>query len=246
MSDNAQAGFHIVIPARHDSQRLPGKPLREINGKPMIQWVWQAAMQAGAEKVIVATDDQRIADVVAGFDGEACLTSSSHQSGTDRILEVAQLGGWDADQIVVNLQGDEPLMPPENMTQVASIVSARDCDMATLHKPVKTDQVDDPDLVKLVHDQQGRALYFSRSRIPFHRNGPTPVYRGHIGIYAYRVRFIEIFSRLRPSLLEQTESLEQLRALDHGYSIHTEVARAEPGPGVDTESDLRQVAAMLE
>lgn len=245
MADRAPAEFRIVIPARYASQRLPGKPLREINGKPMIELVWRAAMQAGATEVIVATDDRRIADTVAGFGGRACMTSSEHRSGTDRILEVARINAWSDDQIVVNLQGDEPLMPAENMTQVARILADHGCDMATLHKPVDAGKVGDPSLVKLVHDQHGRALYFSRSPIPFDRGATNPVYCGHIGIYAYRVGFIEIFSRLGPSALEVAESLEQLRALDHGYVIHTEIARAEPGPGIDTEADLQYVAKLL-
>ena len=245
MADSAPPEFRIVIPARYASQRLPGKPLRDINGKPMIEWVWQAAMQAGAVEVVVATDDERIADAVAGFGGRACMTSSDHHSGTDRILEVAQANAWSEDQIVVNLQGDEPLMPAANMTQVARILADRGCDMATLHKPVDAARVGDPSLVKLVHDQRGRALYFSRSPIPFDRSGSNPEYCGHIGIYAYRVGFIDSFSRLGPSALEQAESLEQLRALDHGYVIHSEVARETPGPGVDTEADLNYVSELL-
>ena len=245
MADPSPPVFRIVIPARFASQRLPGKPLRDINGKPMIEWVWQAAMQAGAADVVVATDDERIAETVTGFGGQACMTSSDHQSGTDRILEVARINAWSDDQIVVNLQGDEPLMPAENMTQVARILADHGCDMATLHKPVGADQIDDPGLVKLVHDQQGRALYFSRSPIPFDRGGTNPVYCGHVGIYAYRVGFIETFSRLDRSALEAAESLEQLRALDHGYVIHTEIANATPGPGIDTEADLEYVSTLL-
>ena len=245
MAERAPPPFQIVIPARYAAQRLPGKPLRDLNGKPMIEWVYRAATSAGASGVVVATDDPRIADTVEGFGGQACMTSSEHRSGTDRILEVAQINGWPSDQIVVNLQGDEPLMPAINMTQVARILAERDCDMATLHKRVDAEQASHPSLVKLVHDQRGRALYFSRSPIPYDRSGSRPDYCGHIGIYAYRVGFIEIFSALAPSALETAESLEQLRALDHGYVIHTETARATPGPGVDTEADLRRVAELL-
>lgn len=237
--------FRIVIPARYASQRLPGKPLREINGKPMIERVYQAATLAGASEVIVATDDQRIVDAVEDFGGTACMTGE-HHSGTDRILEVAQKQGWSAEQIIVNLQGDEPLMPAANMTQVAGILANQDCAMATLHKLVDLDHARDPNLVKLVHDQQGRALYFSRSLIPHDRNDSVDFYCGHIGIYAYRVSFIEAFSALEPSRLEVSESLEQLRALEHGFVIHTEIAHEEPGPGIDTEEDLQRVAAMLD
>ena len=245
MADPEAPEFRIVIPARYASQRLPGKPLRDINGKTMIEWVYLAASQAGALEVVVATDDQRIADEVSRFGGKACMTSSEHQSGTDRILEVAQINAWSAEQIVVNLQGDEPLMPAANMTQVARILAERDCDMATLHKLVEANHVDDPSLVKLVHDRQGRALYFSRSPIPYDRGKTTPEYCGHIGIYAYRVGFIDTFSQLPPSSLELAESLEQLRALDNGYVIHTEVARETPGPGIDTEADLQYVCGLL-
>lgn len=237
--------FRIVIPARYASVRLPGKPLREINGKAMIEWVYQAASAAGASEVIVATDDRRIVDAVEGFGGQACLTSTEHRSGTDRILEVVQAMKWPDEQIVVNLQGDEPLMPAANMTQVAQNLASHECAMATLHKQTDPDHARDPNLVKLVHDSQGRALYFSRSVIPYDRNDSVGKYCGHIGIYAYRVEFIETFNTLPPGELERNESLEQLRALEHGYVIHTEMAREIPGPGVDTEADLQQVATLL-
>ncbi len=237
--------FRIVIPARYASQRLPGKPLREICGKPMIEWVCAAAREARAREVIVATDDARIADRVEAFGGVACLTDPAHQSGSDRILEVAQTLGWAADDIVVNLQGDEPLMPAANLVQVAGLLGSHDCDIATLHKAVSATAAQDPNLVKLVHDAGGRALYFSRAPIPFHRGGPEPAYCGHIGIYAYRVGFLATFSALPPAALELAESLEQLRALVHGYRIQTAVASEVPGPGVDTEADLARVEALL-
>ncbi len=237
--------FRIVIPARFASQRLPGKPLREIHGKPMIEWVYRAGLLANASEVIVATDDQRIYDRVEAFGGRACMTSSEHRSGTDRILEVARESGWDDQDIVVNLQGDEPLMPAANLVQVAGNLLASDCDMATLHKEIDLEHARDPNLVKLVHDQRGRALYFSRSLIPYDRNATLTRYCGHIGLYAYRVGFIETFSQLPPAELELAESLEQLRALCNGYSIHTDIARELPGPGIDTEADLRQVEEMM-
>lgn len=240
------AEFRIVIPARYASVRLPGKPLRNICGKPMVEWVYRAAQQTSAIDVVVATDDQRIVKAVQGFGGQACITDSAHRSGTDRILEVAHSLKWDHDSIVVNLQGDEPLMPAVNMTQVAENLETHDCVMATLHKIVDAAQAQDPNLVKLVHDQQGRALYFSRSVIPYDRSDKAEQYCGHIGIYAYRVGFIETFSRLAPCDLEIVESLEQLRALYNGYSIHSAIARATPGPGIDTEADLQRVEAMME
>lgn len=237
--------FRIVIPARYASLRLPGKPLRDINGKPMIEWVYLAASQAEASEVVVATDDQRIADAVTGFGGSACLTDSEHRSGTDRILEVTQKLNWSNDTIVVNLQGDEPLMPAVNITQVAQNLASHDCAMTTLHKQIDADAAADPNLVKLVRDRNGKALYFSRAVIPFDRNGEADHYLGHIGIYAYRVGFIETFSGLPPCELELAESLEQLRALCNGYSIHSALAQASPGPGIDTEQDLARVTEIM-
>ena len=230
--------FRIVIPARYASLRLPGKPLRSIHGKSMIEWVYRSAQQARASEIVVATDDQRIFDEVESFGGNACMTASSHCSGSDRILEVASIRQWSGDSIVVNLQGDEPLMPAVNITQVAESLAASDCSMATLHKVIDLSQAQDPNLVKLVHDQSGRALYFSRSLIPYDCSGELEQYFGHIGIYAYRAGFVETFSQLAPCELEIAESLEQLRALCNGYSIHSEIARAVPGPGIDTEQDL--------
>jgi 3-deoxy-manno-octulosonate cytidylyltransferase (CMP-KDO synthetase) len=238
--------FRIVIPARYASQRLPGKPLLGIHGKSMIEWVYRAAQQTDATEIVVATDDSRIADEVEGFGGQACMTDSSHRSGTDRILEVARKLGWDKDSIVVNLQGDEPLMPAANISQVAENLASNDCAMATLHKEIDLSQARDPNQVKLVHDQSGRALYFSRSLIPYDRDALVKHYLGHIGIYAYRVNFIETFSGLAPSELEVYESLEQLRALCNGFAIHTEIARALPGPGIDTEDDLARVKKLME
>ena len=237
--------FRIVIPARYGSLRLPGKPLRDIHGKSMIEWVYRAAQQANASEVVVATDDQRIFDQVESFGGAACMTALSHRSGTDRILEVAKIRQWSSDSVVVNLQGDEPLMPAVNISQVAEILVANDCAMATLHKIIDPGQAQDPNLVKLVHDQSGRALYFSRSLIPYDRSGEAAQYCGHIGIYAYRVGFLETFSQLAPCELEMAESLEQLRALYNGYFIHSEIARAAPGPGIDTEQDLELVEKLM-
>jgi len=237
--------FRIVIPARHASLRLPGKPLRDINGKPMIEWVYLAARQTEASAVVVATDDQRIADVVSSFGGSVCLTDAGHRSGSDRILEVTRKLGWSEDAIVVNLQGDEPLMPAVNISQVAQLLADHECDMATLHKPIDAEAARDPNLVKLVVDKHGKALYFSRSVIPFDRSGEADRYLGHIGIYAYRVGFLEVFSQLPPAELELAESLEQLRALANGYLIHSAFALANPGPGIDTEQDLVRVTEIM-
>lgn len=238
--------FRIVIPARYASVRLPGKPLRKICGKPMIEWVYLAARDADATEVVVATDDQGIADAVTAFGGSACLTDSEHRSGTDRILEVTQKLGWSTDSIVVNLQGDEPLMPATNIFQVAHNLASHDCAMATLHKRIDAATARDPNQVKLVQDKNGHALYFSRSMIPFDRGGAVDEYLGHIGIYAYRVGFLETFSSLPPCELELAESLEQLRALCNGYAIHSAEANASPGPGIDTEEDLVRVTAIME
>lgn len=238
--------FSIVIPARYASQRLPGKPLRDIDGRPMIEWVCRAATASGAAEVIVATDDRRIVDAVEAFGGRALMTDSAHPSGTDRIVEVVDQLKWNDDRVVVNLQGDEPLMPAANLRQVADNLVHSGCDMATLHKWISAEQAQDPNLVKLVHDDSGRALYFSRASIPFVRGDASPDFCGHIGLYAYRAGFVRCFSTLPPCALETSESLEQLRALYFGFSIHTAVAVATPGPGIDTEADLAAVAGKLQ
>ena len=246
MGDASGSEFRIVIPARYGSQRLPGKPLRRIHDRSMIEWVYRAAQQADAVEVVVATDDERIAGEVERFGGHACMTSDTHRSGTDRILEVARSLDWDDDCIVVNLQGDEPMMPAVNINQVAANLVSSGCSMATLHKEIDAAHAQNPNQVKLVHDHRGRALYFSRAPVPYDRGGNAAVWHGHIGLYAYRVGFIDTFSRLPPCELELTEALEQLRALYNGYSIHSEVARAIPGPGIDTEADLQRAEQLLQ
>ncbi len=238
--------FKVVIPARYASTRLPGKPLINILGKPMIEWVYQAAIASEAQQVIVATDDERIKSAVESFGGQCCKTSNDHQTGTDRIVEVTELMEWSDEEIIVNLQGDEPLMPAENLTQVANNLVKSGYEMATLHKQVTSLAADDPNLVKLVSDKNGRALYFSRSKIPFEREFPQVSYTGHIGLYAYRVGFLRKYACLKPCMLEQSEKLEQLRALYYGFNIHTEQAIKLPGIGVDTEQDLIQVTKQLE
>ena len=237
--------FRIVIPARYAAQRLPGKPLREIDGRPMIEWVYRAALMAEPSEVVVATDDARIHDAVCAFGGNCCMTGAGHQSGSDRIVEVIEKNAWPEQTIIVNLQGDEPLMPAQNIRQVAQNLAASDCAMATLYKAVDAAAARDPNLVKLVRNNAGRALYFSRAAIPYDRNRREIEYLGHIGIYAYRAEFLKTFTRLEASALELAESLEQLRALDNGYSIHCAEAQALPGPGIDTEDDLERVREIM-
>jgi len=237
--------FRVVIPARFASTRLPGKPLIQILQKPMIEWVYRAAEASQAEQVIVATDDERIMDAVEGFGGNCCKTRADHETGTDRIVEVTEKMGWAEDTIIVNLQGDEPLMPAQNLTQVALNLHHSGFEMATLHKKIDAQSALDPNLVKLVADQHGRALYFSRSTIPFDRDQIHPDYFGHIGLYAYRVGFLKKYARLQPCMLEQSEKLEQLRALYYGFNIHTEIAHKTPGIGVDTPADLAIVTEQL-
>lgn len=238
--------FRVVIPARYASTRLPGKPLRPIHGKPMIQWVYEAAKQSHALEVIVATDDQRIFDAVEGFGGQVCFTSDQHQTGSDRILEVAGIKQWSDDAIIVNLQGDEPLMPAVNLNQVADILAGSDCEMSTLYKAIDKEAALNPNQVKLVTDCDGHALYFSRSMIPFDRDGQSQIFLGHIGLYAYRAGFLSRFSQLPVCEIENTEKLEQLRALWNGHRIKTALVREVPGPGIDTEEDLLFVSRLLD
>lgn len=244
--------FKVVIPARYGSTRLPGKPLLEIGGKPMIEHVHQRATESGAAQVVVATDDTRIADCVEGFGGEVCLTDAAHRSGTDRIAQVVKQYAWDTDEIVVNLQGDEPDMPPELLRQVAVDMDLHpDAVMTTLSANLDDGaQLFDPNVVKLVTDAKGYALYFSRAPIPWNRdafadraNLPTSVqgYSRHIGLYAYRAGFLARYIQWQPAPLELVESLEQLRVLWHGERIHVSAAGVVPGQGVDTPQDLERL-----
>ena len=239
--------FNIVIPARFGSTRLPGKALLPIADKPMVAWVWERAMQAGAEHVVVATDDQRIVDEMTSRGAQVAMTRADHASGTDRLAEVVDQLEWADDANVVNLQGDEPLMPVANIQRVAAMLSeTAGADMATLMEPLAAADADQQSVVKVVSSEAGRALYFSRSAIPFHREGgvPAPMFR-HIGLYAYRAGFLQTFVGWPPAVAEQSESLEQLRALAHDAHIQIELAPATVPAGVDTESDLAAVRALL-
>jgi len=244
------AVFRITIPARYASTRLPGKPLLPICGRPLLEHVWRCAQSAGADAVVIATDDERIGAAAIGWGADVCYTRGDHVSGTDRLAEVARQRGWRDDDIIVNLQGDEPLTPPAALQQVAGdLAAAGGAAMATLATPcTQWSEIDDPNVVKVVTDVSGNALYFSRARVPHDRNGvaqPGDYWR-HVGIYAYRCAFLQRFTELPPVAAEQQESLEQLRALGHGHRIHVGRARALPGPGVDTAEDVERVAAELE
>ena len=251
------SGYHVVIPARYASTRLPGKPLATLAGRPMIQHVHERAASGDAASVVVATDDARIADACRAFGAEVCLTRPDHPSGTDRIAEVIAHQGWPDDAIVVNLQGDEPLMPPRLLDQVAADLAAYpQASMATLATPLDDGgQVQDENVVKVVLDRAGFALYFSRAAIPWRRGSfvpggtPEPGWETgmlrHIGLYAYRAGFVREFVGLAPAPLEQIESLEQLRALWHGRRIHVSLATEPPPAGVDTPEDLARVEALL-
>lgn len=248
--------FKVVIPARYASTRLPGKPLIDIAGKPMIQHVYERATESAAGEVVIATDDERIADCVKGFGAEVCMTSETHCSGTDRIAQVARMMGWSLDDIVVNLQGDEPCMPAELIDQVATDMASHGrADITTLCSPIRQREIMfDPHVVKVVTDMEGYALYFSRAPIPWHRDEfavedrPLPDDVGfarHIGMYAYRAGFLEQYVLWPPAPIEQAESLEQLRVLWHGGRIHVTEAKVDPGHGVDTEDDLQRAIAQL-
>jgi len=249
--------FKIVIPARHASSRLPGKPLLDIAGKPMILRVLERALEAGADEVWVATDHPGIAGVVEKAGGKVIVTSAEHPSGTDRLAEVATRLGWSDDTIVVNVQGDEPLIPPQLIGAVAAALAAdTEAAIATACHPLESaEEFFNPNVVKLVMDARGRALYFSRAAIPWARDAfasdrsalpaNLPAYR-HIGLYAYRAGFLKRYSSLAPSPLEQWEALEQLRAMAHGYPIQVMVLDHAPPAGVDTAEDLERVRRVFD
>jgi len=249
-------GFTVIIPARYGSTRLPGKPLLEIAGKPMIQHVHQRAVDSGAERVVVATDDGRVLEVARGFGAEACLTSADHASGTDRLAETAALLGLAEASIIVNLQGDEPQMPSALIRQAARLLEEDgEAAMATLCARIDDASVlFDPHTVKVVMDARGYAIYFSRAPIPWARDAfaeerpahsvglPAGIgFFRHIGLYAYRAGALRRFADLGPSPLERAECLEQLRALEQGWRIRVAEALSLPGQGVDTAADLARL-----
>ena len=249
--------FTVVIPARLRSTRLPGKPLLPIAGKPMIQHVWEQARKSGAERVVIATDDASIVEACQAFGAEVLLTRADHESGTDRLAEVAAALGLPADAIVVNVQGDEPLIPPSIIDQVAANLAAHpEAGIATLGEPIEdVAALFNPNVVKVVADCNGLALTFSRAPLPWARDAlaqnreqlPEGVpYRRHIGMYAYRAGFLQDFVGWGPCWLEKTEALEQLRALWHGVRIHVADALEAPPVGVDTPEDLERVRRLLE
>jgi 3-deoxy-manno-octulosonate cytidylyltransferase (CMP-KDO synthetase) len=250
--------FRVAIPARFGSTRLPGKPLLPIAGQAMIAHVARRALEAGAIEVVIATDDPRIADAVSELGVSVCMTSAAHASGTDRLAEVAALRGWSDDEIVVNLQGDEPLAPPQAILAVAAALQDSAAPIATLAVALTdTEALFDPACVKLVRDANGHAMYFSRAPIPWHRDAfadnrvDLPGVQGegwlrHIGMYAYRVGALRRFAGLPPGRLERIEALEQLRALEAGWQIAVALSPVPVPAGVDTEHDLQRVRALLE
>ena len=251
--------FTVVIPARYASTRFPGKPLADLAGKPMLEHVYLRACESEASRVVVATDDERIANVARGFGAEVVMTSADHPSGTDRLQEVASTLGFYADEIVVNVQGDEPLIPAKIINQVAHNLAARpEAAISTLAEPI--DSVEgllNPNVVKVVTDREGMALYFSRAAIAWPRDAMMKAegqlselpdsfnWRRHIGMYAYRVRFLNDYVSWQPAPIETCESLEQLRALWNGARIHVDNALIAPPTGVDTPEDLQRLRALM-
>jgi 3-deoxy-manno-octulosonate cytidylyltransferase (CMP-KDO synthetase) len=248
--------FKVVIPARYGSTRLPGKPLLNIAGKPMIAHVCERAQEADADEIIVATDDERIFQAVTDLGIKAVMTRADHQSGTERIAEVARLCGWAGDEIIVNLQGDEPLIPPAYIRDVAAALAGqKQAGIATLAaKITDPEEIFNPNAVKVVLNHAGYALYFSRAPIPWERDaftrsdglpsGKLPHLR-HIGMYAYTVDFLNRYCLWDASTLESVESLEQLRILWHGEAIRVEIVDKTPAAGVDTQEDLLRVEQVL-
>jgi 3-deoxy-manno-octulosonate cytidylyltransferase (CMP-KDO synthetase) len=248
--------FRVVIPARFASTRLPGKALLPIGGKPMLQWVYERASSAGALEVLIATDDERIAAAARAFGAAVIMTARTHASGTDRIAEVARAHNWNGDEIVVNVQGDEPLIPAAAIAQVARLLPAHPAaDIATLATALESlEELLDPNVVKVVMDTRGMALYFSRAPIPWNgesapeglaRHSNFAGARRHRGIYAYRVAALLRLAQLPHGTLEEREKLEQLRALEHGLRIYVEDALERPGPDVNTLADLERVRAQI-
>lgn len=248
--------FTVIIPARYASERLPGKLLADLDGKPVIQRVYECVIDSGAESVIVATDDNRIVDCVRNFGGDVCMTDKSHQSGTQRIAEVVRSKNISPQTIIVNVQGDEPFMPAACIEQVASLLAEnREAVMATLYTPlIDMSELFDSNVVKVVTNRTGEAMYFSRATIPWYRGDYenrtaqekhlVNTHR-HIGIYAYRASFVQQYIDYAPSMLEEAEKLEQLRVLWYGHKIATAEAIEVPGPGIDTAEDLQKARKIL-
>lgn len=246
--------FAIAIPARYGASRLPGKPLRMLGGEPLVRHVVRRALECGAAEVVLATDDDRIARAVADLPVAVCMTRADHASGTDRLAEVARQRGWADERPVLNLQGDEPFVPVAALHATVAALVADDAPMATMATPI-TDSAAlfDPDVVKVVLDGRGRALYFSRAPIPWHRDRyarerlgpPEPPCLRHIGLYAYRAGFLARFAALPPGRLEALEALEQLRVLEAGHVIAVALASCDFPPGIDTEADLARAEAAL-
>lgn len=251
------AGFKVLIPARLASTRLPDKPLADIGGLPMVVRVARRALQSGAEAVVVAADDPRVVDACAAHGVQALLTRKDHLSGSDRLAEACEQLGWDGDERIVNVQGDEPLIEPALIDACAQLLRERpDCVMSTVAHPIH-DAADfaNPNVVKVVLDAAGRALYFSRACIPWWRDAPatggqralpSPAPLRHVGLYGYRAGFLRSFPTLSPAPLERIESLEQLRVLWHGERIAVHVSDAAPAAGVDTPEDLQRVRALFD
>jgi 3-deoxy-manno-octulosonate cytidylyltransferase (CMP-KDO synthetase) len=248
--------FRVVIPARYASARLPGKVLLGIAGKPMIQWVYERACASRALEVLIATDDLLIVSAAHSFGAQTVMTESTHRSGTDRIAEVARLQGWEDSDIVINVQGDEPLIPPALIDQVGAVLESNPgAEIATLATAIGSiAEFMDPNAVKVVTDREGRALYFSRAPIPWDRDGATAGVvsqkrfsgaRRHVGISGYRVGGLLRLAALAATPLEQQEKLEQLRALENGFEIRVADSVEPPGPDVNTAADLERVSAVL-
>ena len=242
-------GFSVIIPARYASSRLPAKMLKEINGKSLIEHTYSNAIKSDASRVIIATDNERIKIVAEGFGAEVCMTNDSHTSGTSRIAEAVSFLNFQNDDVIVNLQGDEPMMSPRAINQVASNLVSSGMSVATLCETINTeDAYFDENCVKVVYNSRGRAMYFSRSPVPAFRDGQNinlDLCFRHIGLYAYRVNFLKNYSNMPISKLETAEKLEQLTFLMEGFDIHVDVSFASTGYGVDTESDLIKVKKEL-
>lgn len=247
--------FRVVIPARYDSSRFPGKALALLAGRPILEHVWRQARDSGAAEVVVATDDARIAQVARAFGADVAMTASTHRSGTDRVAEVVAQRVWAAGELVVNCQGDAPLIPPSSLNQVADLLASNPgAAMATLCTPIREQgDYQSPHVVKVVATRDGRALYFSRAPIPAAGHGAPaaasralfPASYRHVGLYAYRAGALQVIAASPPCDLEQSENLEQLRALWLGLEIRVGVVESGLGPDVDTPEDLARAAAYI-